>query len=365
MRKIITQLICLTYAISLVSCTDNSKAIIDYNTSDLYFNNALKLDGEPLKTQYVAENQFICYYSDYGFIGNMSLDNKKQIHWADLSTGEIKASACTYGRGPGEILIKSPDMSIYKNSLYVLDQRTGNVKTVEVVEDSLKVGELFKLELGTPGLFLELEVVSDSLYAVLFHGYDNKKCLLLVDNKNTILDSVDYCLLNDIRIDYGRFRYNVDMKISPCKNYLFVRGDYNNISKYNIKDNKITLQNQMFLIEPLYEIKKNLPVKKDNHVELNPNIFIGNKYVYIVANPELQYDKDYRIKKSISEGIRPDAVLENDSYILVFDYDFKFVKSYLCDCNARFLALPPDPSVVYATDMTNNRLVKYILSGLD
>ena len=92
MREIITQLICLTYAISLVSCTDNSKTINEYNTSDLYFNNALKLDGEPVKTQYIAENQFICYYSDYGFIGNMSLDNKKQIHWADLSTGEIKAS---------------------------------------------------------------------------------------------------------------------------------------------------------------------------------------------------------------------------------------------------------------------------------
>ena len=148
-----------------------------------------------------------------------------------------------------------------------MDPRTGNVKTVEVVEDSLKVGELFKLELETPGLFLELEVVSDSLYAVLFHGYDNKKCLLLVDNKNTILDSVDYCLLNDKRIDYGRFRYNVDMKISPCKNYLFVRGDYNSVSKYKIADNKITFQNQMFLIEPLYEIKESLPIKKGSHME--------------------------------------------------------------------------------------------------
>ena len=61
----------------------------------------------------------------------------------------------------------------------------------------------------------------------------------------------------------------------------------------------------------------------------------------------------------------PESVLDDNSHILVFDYDFNFVKSYLCDCNARFLALPPDPSVVYATDMTNNRLVKYILSGLD
>ena len=365
MREIITQLICFSYAIFLVSCTDNSKTINEYNTSELYFNNALKLEGEPLKTQYVAENQFICYYTDYGFIGNMSLSNNKQIHWADFSTGEIKASACTYGRGPGEILTKSPDMSIYKNSLYVLDQRTGRVKAVEVVEDSLKVGELFKLELESPGLFLELETLSDSLFAVLFQSYDNMKCLLLVDNKNTILDSVDYYLLNDSRIDYSRFRYNIDMKISPCKNYLFVRGDYNSVSKYKIADNKITFQKQMFLVEPLYEIKESLPIKKGSHMELNPNIFIGDKYVYIVANPELQHDKNSRFKKSVSEGIMPESVLDDNSHILVFDYDFNFIKSYLCDCNARFLALPPDPSVVYATDMTNNRLVKYILSGLD
>ena len=175
----------------------------------------------------------------------------------------------------------------------------------------------------------------------------------------------DYYLLNDSRIDYSRFRYNIDMKISPCKNYLFVRGDYNSVSKYKIADNKITFQKQMFLIEPLYEIKESLPIKKGSHMELNPNIFIGDKYVYIVTNPELQHDKNSRLKKSVSEGIMPESVLDDNSHILVFDYDFNFVKSYLCDCNARFLALPPDPSVVYATDMTNNRLVKYILSGLD
>ena len=366
MRHILTQYICVICStVLLVNCSEKENSSIVYNSPSLYFQNAIKLEGEPLPTQYIAENQFVCYYSEYGFLGNMSLENKKQIHLADLKTGEIKTSTCLFGRGPGEILIKSPEMSLYKNSLFLLDQRTDRVKKVEIAQDSLKVEELFKLESDTPSAFLELETVSDSLFAILSYSFNNENNLILVDNHNNIFDSEAYRLLDNKKIDYSRFRYNVDIKISPCRKYLFVRGDYNSISKYTIENNNLTLQKHIFLVEPLYEIKNKLPIKKGNYLELNPNIFIGNEYIYIVANPESRQDFKDRAKKSISEGIRPNAIPENDSYILVLDYDFNFVKSYQCDCNTLFLALSPTPSTVYATDMINNRLIKYTLNGLN
>ena len=54
----------------------------------------------------------------------------------------------------------------------------------------------------------------------------------------------------------------------------------------------------------------------------------------------------------------------NDTYILVFDYDLNLVKSFRSDCDIINLAVTTDPEVVYATDLRENRLVKYTLRGL-
>ena len=135
--------------LTVASCKNEIKDKIGYKTPEFYFADAIEIKGEPLDAEYVASNVFKCFYTPYGFLGSMRSEDDKLAHLADLKTGEIKVSACSFGRGPEEILISSPDLALYGNSLYMLDQRADWIKKVEIHGDTLKTFDLQKLSLGT------------------------------------------------------------------------------------------------------------------------------------------------------------------------------------------------------------------------
>ena len=349
----------------VASCKNEIKDKIEYKTPEFYFADAVEIKGEPLDAEYVASNVFKCFYTPYGFLGSMRSEDDKLAHLADLKTGEIKVSACSFGRGPEEILISSPDLALYGNSLYMLDQRADWIKKVEIHGDTLKTFDLQKLSLGEPMFFIEIQIVSDSLFVIFAENFNGEKKIVQVDRDNNIVDSVVYSFLDDENVDCGKCRYNVEMELSPCKKYLYVSSHlFSGISKYQIEDGKISLVDKVMLVEPKYVVKNGTPVMELENVILNNRIFVGEKYLYMTADPEKVSDMKEREKRAREEGRRESAAPGNDSYIVVFDYDLNFIKSYRVDSDVWHLALTPDPSVVYASDYRENRLKRYVLADL-
>lgn len=356
----------ILFVLIACACKNTGEDYSGCNAPDFYFKNAEKVDGTELDAEYIAKNPLRCYYTPFGFVGAMSMLNKKQIHLAAMETGRIIVSTCDFGRGPEEILVESPDMDMYGNSLYLLDQRTDRLKRVDIGKDTLLVHELMRVQANDLAIFLNVEVVSDSLYVFFTSDFDNNKSILLMDNYSQVLDSLSYKILNDDRIDQSKHRYNVQMKISPDRKILFISSmQFNKISKYHIKGNDIECIDEVFLTEPKYDIKgKVLAVKEDN-IEMNARLFVGDKYVYLVVDPEYKRDFDKRRKHAQANNVRESKAPGNNSYIMVFNYNLEFIKTYICDYNIANLALCQEPDIVYATDAVNNCIVKYKLPGLN
>lgn len=347
------------------SCNNVDNKDVQYRTLDYYFMDADEIKGESLATEYVSSNIFRSFYTPYGFLGSMRSQDNKLVHLANLNTGEIMFSACPFGRGPEEILINSPDLAIHGNSLYLLDQRTDKLKKVEIQNDTLMTKELQKFALGEPMIFLEIQVISDSLYVIFAEDFNSVKKIMLIDKYNNIVDSVRYDLLEDEKVEPSKYRYNVEMELSPCKKYLYISSHlFSYVSKYIIEDNKIKLVKKIALVEPKYSVKDRTLLLHADNISLNNKIFVGDSYLYMKANPESVREEKARFDKAKTEGKVMEASPGNDSYILVFDYDLNLVKSYRVDSDVWHLTTTPDPSVVYALDYRENRLKRYILPYL-
>ena len=76
---------------------------------------------------------------------------------------------------------------------------------------------------------------------------------------------------------------------------------------------------------------------------------------------------DYKIRhiKAKREGRKEWNHPGNDSYILVLNYDMELIKSFKSDCDIANLTVTSDPSIIYVTDLRENRLIKYKLDGLN
>lgn len=365
MENIIKFVIISIILFTQMSC--NSTGDDEYIVNlDKCISDAIKISGEPLASEYIAKNNFRCYYTPDGFLGSMQLQNKKLVHLADLQSGEIKFSACALGRGPGEILISSPDIDLWNNKLYLLDQRKDEVKRVKIQCDTLITEDVMKLGLKDPMVFLNLEAISDSVFVMFVSNFDRIRSIMLLDINNHVLDSLSYYPLEDEKINQSSYNFNVNMELSPCHNFLYVScNQYDCISKYEINDNRISRAKKIFLSEPKYSIKKGRPIYSIDYISCNCSIYVGEKYIYITMDPESMREYNARQRREKQEGVRGSIKPGNDSYILVLDYDLNLIKSYLSDSDISNLALTSDPSVVYATNSRENRLIKYTLPGLN
>lgn len=365
MEYIIKFIIFCVVLFTQISCNATGDAGYIGNL-DNYISGAIEISGEPLQSEYIAKNNFRCYWTPDGFLGSMQLQNKKLVHLADLESGEIKVSACALGRGPGEILISSPDIDLWNNKLYLLDQRKDEVKRVKIQCDTLITEDVMKLGLTDPMVFLNLEVISDSMFVMFVSNFDRIRSIILLDTNNHVLDSLSYYPLEDEKINQSSYNFNVDMELSPCHNFLFVScNQYDCVSKYEIHNNRIRSVKKIFLSEPKYSIKKGRPIYSIDYISCNCSIYVGEKYIYITMDPESMREYNARQRREKQEGVRGSIKPGNDSYILVLDYDLNLIKSYLSDSDISNLALTSDPSVVYATNSRENRLIKYTLPGLN
>lgn len=341
----------------------SSQNIEEKRDLDYYIANAIELKGEPLQTEYITSSpSFNCYYTPMGFFGTMKNENEKIVHLADLQTGEVKASALAKGRGPDEILITNPSTDIFNGELYLLDIMSEKIMKAGISDGDITIENVMKLNSKQPMFFVNMQAINDSLFVIFASNTAPRRSILLIDKNNNILDSLAYYPYEDEKINQTSMNFNVEMRLSPDKKHLFIScNQYDCISKYEIQENKIVPIKKMFFIEPKYTVKDGRPVRPENYVYFNSSIRAGEKYIYVTIDPESIKEYRERQKKADGSGARKWAQPCNDNYILVFDYDLKLVQSYLTQSNIFDFTLTPDPSVLYASDSRESRLVKYKL----
>lgn len=330
------------------------------------FEDAISIEGEHLEEKYLTPFSFKCFYSSDSFLGTMTLPNKQIIHKVDLHSGKVLFSAVSKGRGPGEILTSLPHIDYVDGSLYVGDIATNRIKRITSDGDSLLVEDFTTIKYNVPTIMAEMKVVSDTLFAIFGYGRTSHN-ILMANKSGVVTDSIPYTILDDTKIDHSKVGpFYVSMAISPDRNYLFIcNKTYNHIRKYQIEKNAINYISQYNLTDPKYKIKSGKPIQTGDNMTFWGELFLGDKYIYLVANPE--YRKDFELRKNIAtrEGNTVTALPDKDSYILVFDYDFNYVRSYLCDGHFSWITLTNNPTIIYAANEREHCLTKYTLTGLE
>ncbi len=352
----------LTTAALLLVAGCTPKAGMFPQPLEYYIGNARPLQGEKLPAEYLINYSFECFYTPQGLIGRMELPNKRLIHLADLQTGEVTHSAVPKGRGPNESLMK-PFIDLYGNNLYANDIMGEKVLKISIDTDSLIVEEYFKHQFRQPAFAVNLQAASDSLF-VFFLGTRTGGRLALTNNTGQVLDTLVYPVLDDPNLAKdNQVNFNLSMTLSPCGSKLFVQNyRYSNIRRYSIAENKITLDKTFTLLEPKYTIKNGKEKMAEDNVVMNqPYLVAGEKYVYMLANPETLKENREREKKASADGQRSAGDPQSNTYLLVFDYDFNLVQSYLTDAHLSYLTITPDPATVYASDHENHCMRKYTL----
>ena len=258
-----------------------------------------------------------------------------------------------------------PHLDFLNDKLYVCDIVTNRVKRISIENYCLFVEEHTTINYDKPTITAGMKVVSDSIYAIF--GYSRTAHnILLADVTGSIIDSIPYTILDDKKIDNSKVgTFYVSMSLSPDRKYLYVcNKTYNHVRKYQINNNSLSFIKEYCLTEPKYKIKSGQPIQTEDNMALWGEMFIGEKYIYIVTNPEYRKDFVRRREEANSLGKLHTAIPDSDSYILVFDYDMNLLNSYLCDGHFTWIALTPDPSVIYAADDIDHCLKKYTLTDL-
>ncbi len=358
-------LIAAAMLFAAASCTTKENTLP--KTLEYYTGNAQQIQGEKLPAEYLVSSSFGCFYTPQGFIGEMELPNKKLIHLADAQTGEVLLSAVTKGRGPNEMLIgpSVQRMDLYGNNLYANDVMGGKVLKISIAPDTLAVQECFNHQFNKSDFALNLRAVSDSLFA-FFLGTRTGGRLALTDNTGKVLDTLYYPIVDDPLLAKDvPANFNVSMALTPCRNWLYVQNHtFNNIRKYRIADNRITLEKTYNLTEPRYTIVNGKVKLEDDNAFMNSRISIGEKYIYMRSVPEIYKDYKERLKKEESNGQRGYGEPQTNTHILVFDHDFNLVKSYVSDILFSSIILTPDPATIYVDDSNGHCLRKFTLPGL-
>ena len=347
----------LLFLLIFVSCTGKHKM------EDIYFKEATEITGEKLPEEYLTSFSFCSYYTPYGFLGSMMLPNNSWIHLADLHSGKILSSVCPKGRGPGELLaLTASTTDFYNNTLYALDPVVEKVQKVSLENNMLVLKESLSLISAEPRFIPNIQVVSDSLFVLFTSSVGYRYAIELVNTQSEVISRVDYCILDDDNIDHSKVGgFSVDMKMSPCRRYLYILNKFNSVKKYSIADNKIELMDNYFITEPQYTVEQGKLNIKDSQLFLHGSLAVGDEYIYISVTPE--YAEEYMMRKEEAQksGVMMSNEPDANSYILVFDSNMKFVNSYKLDTQIGWMTLTPDNSIIYAADYTNHCLTKYTL----
>ncbi len=347
----------------LTGCSTADNDNTDYLNKEILYSNAMPLKGELLPAEYMTNAPLLNRYTPHGYMGLAEI-NGKLVHLSDTAKGEIFISSVHRGRGPKEMLSASyPDYYTNTDKFFAADPFKNIIMEHQVISDTILVTNEYDISTAQPSFLGGFCTASDSTFILLQHRR-NSHCLIVLDTNRQVIDSVAYRVFEDERIDHDKVQtLSISMDISPDRKTLVLFDDwYNCLKKYKVDNNRLTLEKDIMFLRPYIDFKTGVPLAEKNHTLSLGKVFLTDKYIYIVSNPETVKEQHERIKEAKEKGEKSSGSPMNNTYLLVFDYDFNFVTSYLCDSHFKWIAIKPDGKTIYASDYKNEySLRKYCL----
>lgn len=371
MKAFILNLTISLSVILLFSCSNGPVIVEDvYFTPDELFSNAVEIKGEKLSNELYAKPFFKGFLTSDGFFGYLRSDNNKLVHLLNNNTADFIASEGAKGRGPNELLLAHAlDYNPKSGTFFLHDiMKSAAIQFVYENNKIVNKGPINLEQRGQGCITEELQVLSDSLFILRVNDIAPPYgCYLaIVNSQNEMLDSLQIFQIENDKINHSKIRLiDASMRLSPNRENLFLcNSRYNHITRYGIESNKLHKIKSRMLIEPKYSIKKSKLLMDSQHLELDGEIFVSDKYVYLVADPELRGDFLSRLDNAQNSGEKM-CEFAGNSYILVFDYELNFIRSYKCDDSFKWITIAPDEKTVYAsTYLDGCYITKYTLEGL-
>ncbi len=362
MRKIISFLLLSAgLAVAVAGCNSSAEDSNGYLIPEVVYDKATPITGEDLSTEYMARNAPNDCFTPYGIFGKTDIQGKN-IHLVNAESGAVIASALSRGRGPQEVLMPmGVDYHAVNDRFYACCGMTNSILEYRFENDSLIFTNRYNLSRKVQSVIDRFKVGADSTF-VMYLTRMKSNHLFIVDAHNRVHDSLDYMPFSDERLDVSKIkRNNITMAMDRDRETLFIcNATYNTLQKYSVKENKFELLKEQMFLEPHLDLSTGAPKAEDNHIIGDGKIFMGEKYLYVVSNPETAGEFRARNEEAKKQHIMLSSLAGN-SYILVFDYDFNFVKSYICDTHFTSISIAPDGKTIYAANEENQRLRKFLL----
>ncbi|MDP3436381.1 MAG: BF3164 family lipoprotein [Bacteroidales bacterium] len=348
MKKLFSSMMILLILFLLNGCKEKSlNKYLDFN--DL-FSVKDTLKGVILeKTSSQDSAKYSSFlYSPNGLIVDVGLENEAFFMLDTLTGGKI-ASGGLIGRGHNEILsIISFDYNSATNKLFVWDIYQKKIHSFDVSKDKiLKVAR--SIDVKEKSNLYRLKVISDSLFIALSFCPD--QTIGLISNNGTFISKLPYKVIENNNINYTTKYFNTQIAVSPKKDYIVaVDFMFPSIKLYSIKDNKILPKWGKMVFKPLYNIENGW-VKINNDQPFGfLDVFMTKKFIY-VSSLGLKCG-DWRENKN-----------ENSTYtyLLKFDYNGKFINSYILDHYIQVFEFGSDGKTIYGL-CGDNKIFKYSIT---
>ena len=310
------------------------------------------------------------FFTPDGFFGYAKAHNNKLVHLFNSNSAELIASEGSKGRGPNELLLAHAlNYNPKTGSLFLHDIIKSSVVQFRYKKDNIKIESHIDLRQRDKGCVTEeLQAISDSLFVIRVNDIAPPYCgyLAIVNTHNEILDSLQIFQVEDSKVDHSKIRIiNASMRLTPDrKNLIVCNSKYNHLTKYRLENNSLKKQLSRIVLEPKYTVKKRRIQRSGKHLEWGGNVFTSDKYIYVVSNPESRESYLERVDRAKKTGEAMSEFIDN-SYILVFDYDFNLINSYKTDAQFKWITIAPDEKTIYASTYGDGcYLTKYHLIGL-
>ena len=318
-------------SIFFFSCNNSNS---NKNSIESFFENADTLKGDILIEPINIFKNAARLYTFKNRIVLSSQINDGIIQVIDTSSGRTLMTYGKLGRGPNEFL--NPvgfSMNRESNTFFIWDFYK-NELTSYLLNDSINKSKAYtKINL----IIQDLKAINDTTFAILTFCPDQS--LGIIDTNGKFLSRFRYRVINDTRIDYDIDYNNAYINISPNKKYLAVAcNQFANIQLFSIENNKLNKIWDINYSKFYYSIKdKKLYRKNRQHVGFE-SLNISDKFIYVTAC-DITVGEQRELKNYEEAAV----------YLLKFDLDGNFIKSYKFDNRISNITFSPDYKSIFGT----------------
>lgn len=349
------------FVLSFSSCTNEVKS--RYLDPKIVFGTRDTLKGEVLPEAIWAKSTVeasVLYSVDPWIISWTNIDGYVvQLH--DIKSGKTIYHTGNIGRGPNEILFSFPvGVNLQDSTVYIVDAYGATIHPYKISDSTLVKHDLIKSQkyLFASNAFFE---ATDSTF---FFFHRMKDSFILSDKDFEILDSIpnkpvemnDETFLEQQtgmnKYGYKKMGFVAEMTLTPNgKRFIAYYFRFPVFNVYEVLSNRIELVNRVEFFEPKYNTAQNIFTHESSQQIGITWMTVTNEYYYALIS-----------NYTIGEYEKPNELAQDVPYLMVFDKNGDFVRSFKFDRLLYSINVSPDNKYLYSVidDYDENREIHII-----